>query len=251
LALRDVTVQVSSTGSAASTGLRFDAASSLSLHNVAVNTSSDAYASGVACLSYSSLVAHNLIVEVDHGSPLGVGINANSCALTVRQSSVRVSGADNSIGVQSFAPTASPKLVGVDIAASGGTYNYAVINGNATPPMLIANSALSASGGTVANALRNLLAAAEVNASALSATGASESVGIYNTGAISSTTFPIRVHSSQVEGTSSTLRNDLAFHTRIGASKLQGGSITSVGGTVLCAGVYDENYAFSAGPGCP
>jgi hypothetical protein len=58
------------------------------------------------------------------------------------------------------------------------------------------------------------------------------------------------VNNSQVTGSTNTIRNDSAFTTRIGASKLDGGAVSVGGGTVTCAGVYDENYTFYAST-CP
>jgi len=59
----------------------------------------------------------------------------------------------------------------------------------------------------------------------------------------------VRVNNSQITG-NTTIRNDSEFTTRIGASQLSGGAVVG-GGTVTCAGVYDESYTFSAGPVCP
>jgi hypothetical protein len=75
------------------------------------------------------------------------------------------------------------------------------------------------------------------------------SVGIVNTA--SSGSFFVDVDDSQIAADSNTVSSDNEFSTRFGASKLQGGPIAANGGTVTCAGVYDENYTFTAGPNCP
>lgn len=75
------------------------------------------------------------------------------------------------------------------------------------------------------------------------------SVGIMNTA--SSGSFVVDVDDSQIAADTNTISSDSEFATRIGASKLQGGPVFANGGTVKCAGVYDENYTFTAGPGCP
>jgi hypothetical protein len=70
----------------------------------------------------------------------------------------------------------------------------------------------------------------------------SVSQGIYNTA--SGGTYTIFVNSSTIAGLTNTIRNDSHFTTRIGASWLSGGGVSVGGGTVTCAGVYDENYTF-------
>ncbi len=63
--------------------------------------------------------------------------------------------------------------------------------------------------------------------------------------------FFVDVDDSQIAADDNTVSSDTGFSTRIGASKLQGGPVAANGGTVVCAGVYDENYVFAAGPNCP
>jgi hypothetical protein len=49
----------------------------------------------------------------------------------------------------------------------------------------------------------------------------------------------------------STICNDTGFTTRVGASLLDGGAVYNPGGgTLTCAGMYDENYVFCAST-CP
>jgi hypothetical protein len=106
--------------------------------------------------------------------------------------------------------------------ASGGTYSSGVYNDSSSS--IIQNSVISASGGGTSNH------------------------GIYNYA--TSGTYTVTVNNSQITGSTSTIRNDSAFTTRVGASKLDGGAVSAGSGTVTCAGVYDENYAFYAGT-CP
>jgi hypothetical protein len=61
----------------------------------------------------------------------------------------------------------------------------------------------------------------------------------------------VLVNNSQVTGNTNTIYNDTEFTTRVGVSQLDGGPVFINGGTVTCAGVYDENYAFTAGSLCP
>jgi len=86
-----------------------------------------------------------------------------------------------------------------------------------------------------------------INNSVLRASGGSNNYGLYNSA--SGGAYTVLVNNSQITGSTNAIRNDAEFTTRIGASQLFGGAVTG-GGTVTCAGVYDENYAFSAST-CP
>jgi len=110
-----------------------------------------------------------------------------------------------------------------------------------------------------------------INASVISARSATNNYGIYTTNAISGCSVQVNnsqvsasygiynadtsglcsvlVNNSQVTGSTNTIRNSVSFTTRVGASQLSGGAVTG-GGTVTCAGVYDENYTFYAST-CP
>jgi hypothetical protein len=81
----------------------------------------------------------------------------------------------------------------------------------------------------------------------INAESGTSNYGLYNSA--SGGLYTVLVNNSQITGSTNTIRNDSEFTTRIGASQLSGGAITG-GGTVTCAGVYDENYAFSAST-CP
>jgi len=110
----------------------------------------------------------------------------------------------------------------VTASASRGTYNYGLYNYASSPTMQ--NSSLSASGGT-------------------------NNYGVYNDA--TSGSFTVRINNSQViTASTATIYNNAYFTTFVGASQLAGGAVTG-GGTIICAGVYDENYAFSTGPACP
>jgi hypothetical protein len=76
------------------------------------------------------------------------------------------------------------------------------------------------------------------------ASGGPFSYGVLNGGST-------QIHNSRIAGDTATLGNN-AGSMRVGASHLSGPPSTKSSGTTLtCAGVYDEDYAFSAGPDCP
>jgi hypothetical protein len=78
--------------------------------------------------------------------------------------------------------------------------------------------------------------------------GGGAAYGIYNEATGGS--YTVKVNNSRITSDDNTIVNDTEFTTLVGASQLAGGGVTG-GGTVTCAGVYDENYNFTAGPTCP
>jgi len=78
------------------------------------------------------------------------------------------------------------------------------------------------------------------------ASGGTTSHGVYNT---SSGT--VKINHSVISGTTNTIYNGSGVTTRVGNTQLAGGGVVNVsGGTLTCAGVYDENYTFYASS-CP
>ena len=61
--------------------------------------------------------------------------------------------------------------------------------------------------------------------------------------------YTVMVNSSQITGSTAPIFNDSRYTTYVGASLLAGGAVVN-SGTMTCAGVYDETYAFSTS-GCP
>jgi hypothetical protein len=123
---------------------------------------------------------------------------------------VSASGGSISFGV--YNDTSSPTMTNVTVNASGGTSNYGVYNDASSPT--IQNSTIRSASGT-------------------------SNYGIANTN-----TGTVKVNNSQIMGSTNTVMSAVGINTRIGASKLEGGAVLPNGGTVTCAGVYDEAYTF-------
>ncbi|CAG0959210.1 hypothetical protein GPROT1_00685 [Gammaproteobacteria bacterium] len=117
--------------------------------------------------------------------------------------------------------SSSPTMTNVTATGSGGTYSYGVLNNSSSST--IQNSVLSASAGT-------------------------NNYGIDNNAP--SGFYTVIVNNSQITGSTNTISNDSEFTTRVGASLSSGGAVSAGSGTVTCAGVYDETYAFYAST-CP
>lgn len=144
--------------------------------------------------------------------------------------------------------SSSPTMTGVVATGSGGTYNIGVRNGSSSPTM----TGVTATGSGTPDSLKNYGVANEesqptISNSTLRATGAGDSIGLDNYGDTSS--YVVRVSNCQVMGYTNSILNATAFTTLIGASLLDG-AVDDSAGTVTCAGVYDENYAFYASA-CP
>jgi hypothetical protein len=80
--------------------------------------------------------------------------------------------------------------------------------------------------------------------SAAAASGATTNAGIRNAAVGGS--FEITIDNSRISGTTNSIVNDAEFTTFVGVSRLSGGPVITGSGSVKCAGVYDENYAFTA-----
>jgi hypothetical protein len=145
--------------------------------------------------------------------------------------------------------SSSPAMTNVMVSASGASStNFGVENDSGSSPA-ITNGMVSASGGTNNYGVYYVVGSATINFSAISAGGGTNNYGIYNF-AFTSTNYTVTVNNSLVNGSSNSIYNDSHFTTRVGASQLSGGPVAANGGTLTCAGVYDENYAFFASA-CP
>jgi hypothetical protein len=83
---------------------------------------------------------------------------------------------------------------------------------------------------------------ATIQNSVISGSGATYNYGIYNEAG--GGTYTVEVNNCHITGIYRTIRNDGGFTTLVGASLLEGPGVSGVGGTEICAGVYDENYTF-------
>ena len=149
----------------------------------------------------------------------------------------------------------SPTMINVIATGSGSSENNrGVVNadyyGYPTWPTMT-NVVATASGAGTCHGVYNLRASMTMRNSTVVATGGTTNHGIYSDTA-GATQCTVLVHNSQITGSDSTVVNDSGnFNTYIGASLLDGGGVSIPSGSVTCAGVYDEAYSFSTGPGCP
>jgi len=196
----------------------YNASASPRLTHITVTASGGTVTRGMYNRSSSSPTMTNVTATASGGT-LNFGVSNSSSSPTMTNVTATGSGGIDSRGVYNY--SSSPTMTNVTATASGGGGNYGVYNGPSSPT--IQNSTISASGGT-------------------------SNYGIYNTA--TSGTYTVTVNNSQITGSTNTIRNDSEFTVRVGASLLDGGAVSAGGGTVTCAGVYDENYVFYAST-CP
>jgi hypothetical protein len=137
-------------------------------------------------------------------------------------------------------------LFKAQVTVSGAAQHYAIYNSNASNS-IVTNSAITATGeqGDVNYGIYNNNASVTLQYSQVSALIGTSTYGIYNQG--TSGSYTVVVRDSQITGSTATLRNDTAYTTRVAVSQLNGGAVS---GSITCAGVYDENFIFSAST-CP
>jgi hypothetical protein len=240
--LRFLTV-VNTGGNAYATAI-FNNGTAPRLTHITASAAGGEYNYGVYNYTSSAPMMTNVTASASGGTwTYGVRNYFSSATMTNITSSA--SGGTNNFGVYNI--SSSPTMTNVTASASGGASNYGVENDNSSPTMM--NVTTSASGGTYDNiGVYNYQCSPIINNSAISGSGGTNNYGIYNSAG--SGTYTVRVDNSLVSGGTNTIRNDAEFTTRVGASQLSGGAVSAGGGTLTCAGVYDENYTFFAST-CP
>ena len=220
--------------------------SSPTMTNVSASASGGAENYGVENYE-SSPTMTNVSASALGGVWYNYGVKNHSSSPTMTNVSISASGEGDNCGVFNGS-SSSPTMTNVSISASGGMdKNYGVYNYDSSSPVMM-HVSVSASGGTENYGVYNYFASLTINNSAISTSGGTNHYGIYNIA--DGGTYTVLVNNSQVSGATNTIRNDSVFTTRIGASQLSGGAVSVGGGTVTCAGVYDESYTFYAST-CP
>ena len=163
--------------------------------------------------------------------------NYNNCSPTMTNVTAIASGPGNNYGVKNY--NSSPTMTNVTATGQVGNTNYGVSNSSSSSPTMT-NVIATATGGTgsnfgVWNSSSPSLTMTNVTATA---TGGSANYGVYS----SSST--VRINHSVIKGSTNTIAN-FTGTTLVGNTQLDGGPVSGTG-TIICAGVYDENYTFYA-----
>jgi hypothetical protein len=177
-----------------------------------------------------------LTIKNTGGGDYAVAILNDSASPKITNVTASASGGAQSYGVANL--SSSPTMTNVTASASGGTNTYGVYNSSSSPTMT--NVTASASGGTNTYGVYNSSSSPTMMNVTASGSGGTTNRGIYST---SSGT--IRINHSVIKGSTNTVWNGSGVTTYVGNTQLDGGPVSN-SGTLTCAGVYNENYAFYA-----
>lgn len=172
--------------------------------------------------------------------------NESSAAVMTVVDAVANGGGD-ARGIFNSGNAATPLIHGGSVFAALGMRNYGIYNIGGSGP-LVTNVNVSVFGGNETYGIYNDSSSGSISSSRIASFFAATGYGVYNTA--SSGSYAVAIDNSVIAGGTATVRNDSEFATRLGATKLDGGAVSG-GGTTVCAGVYDETYAFTPGPTCP
>lgn len=169
--------------------------------------------------SNSSPTMTDITVRVSDGGDLNSGVSNHGSSATMTDVVAEASGARFNRGIENTS-SSTPTMSGVTATASGGEQSEGVFVINSSP--VIHDSTLEAGGASISNA------------------------ALLNFGNV------VQVNNSRLIAPTGTTIDNLgsAAITKVGASLLDGNAVHNSGGTLTCAGVYDENYTFFAST-CP
>jgi hypothetical protein len=175
--------------------------------------------------------------------------NSGGSSPTMTDVTATGSQADYNVGVNNAG--SSPTMTDVSATADGGSFARGMENSTSSPKMT--NVRATASGGSTENTgvYSYLHSSPTIRQSVISSSGPA-SHGVWSTFP-NDTTSLVTIENSEVKGATGTVKAEGGYKVNVGASKLDGGSVSTsgTGSAVKCAGVYDENFAFSTGPTCP
>jgi hypothetical protein len=175
---------------------------------------------GISNINGASPTMTHVTISASDGCPSGSGTGVRNIASSPTMTNVTATGTGPAGTGISNSSSSSPVMT--NVTATGAGYFFAVgMSNNASSPT--------------------------IRGSTIVGTGGGNSYGITNSAGSGAHT--VTISNSQVTGATNTIQNNAFFTTRIGASQLGGGPVTG-GGTITCAGVYDEAFVFFAST-CP
>lgn len=193
----------------------------------------------------STLTLKNLNVS-SIGGTLGMAVHAQASTLSIEDSTITASGAPSSIAADSS--NSLIFLKNLNLKANGGANsNYCLQTSNASTANVF-NSTCTASGNGTNMVLSNNNSSIILTNVAMEAKEGTYNHGVWNYSDSGLQT--IKVNHSVIKASGYTIYNGTNCSTYVGNSQLDGGASAN-SGILVCAGVYDENYAFYAGPNCP
>lgn len=182
-----------------------------------------------------------LTVENTGGSVYAIAVYNNNAGPRLTHITASASGATSASGVHNY--LSSPILTDVTASGSGTTESMGIWNESFSQPTM-KDVVVTASGGTNAYGIFNDGSWSTITDSTVGASGGTGNYGIYNSA--SSGSYTVEIQNSHITGNTNSIFNNSHFTVEVGASQLKGGAASAGGGSLICAGIYDENYAYSA-----
>jgi hypothetical protein len=191
----------------------------------------------------------NVTAIASEGTDANQGVVNSGSSPTMMDVTATASEADYNVGVNNSG--SSPTMTDVTATADGGSFARGIENSTSSPKMT--NASVTISGGSTENTgMYNYLhSSPTIRESVISASGPA-SHGVWSHFP-DDTTSLVKIETSEVKGATGTVKIEGGYKVNVGASRLDGGavSVSGSGSAVKCAGVYDENFAFSTDPTCP
>ena len=244
--LRHLTVENTGGGSAYAVAI-FNASASPRLSNVTATSAGAESNRGVENANSSPKMT-NVTVTATGGNDAFAVANSGGSSPTMTDVTAKASGADYNVGVNNAG--SSPTMTDVTATADGGSFARGMENSTSSPQMT--NVRAIASGGSTENTglYIYLQSSPTIRESVISASG-TNSRGVWGQ-LLPDGTAQVTIENSEVKGATGTVRAEGGYKVNVGASKLDGGPVSSVGtgSQVKCAGVHDEDYVFSPNT-CP
>ena len=206
-----------------------------------------------------SLELNNVTIEASSSEGASsVGLVVSRSETSIRNTNVKVSYSGGfepfqAVGV-SIDGVLSAHLSNVDIDVSVSGANGHSLGGllSNESEANIFGSRLSASGGSSAASIEVRSSSADVHDSQLLAKDSPSTYGVteLDTYQKDSATHQLKLVHCHVSSTATTVQSSTGFSTVVAGCVLAGGPVKENGSPVICSGVVDENYTFSAS-GCP
>lgn len=216
---------------------------------IASGASSSNY--GINDVSSDSLKMYNVVTEAHGGTSSDGFYSQSSTQIALTNVTAYASGASYSTGLYSGYTNAT--LINIVATGEGGTTTSRGIsldsNASYTQTLISATASAIGGGGSSYGLRISGGINATINNCTISATGGANNYGVYFSTGGASMHF-VTISNSQITAATATIRNQTNFTTGVGGTFLNGGAVIVNGGTLTCAGIYDENFTFSTAT-CP
>jgi hypothetical protein len=170
--------------------------------------------------------------------------------ITMTNVTARASGGHNSLGIYvGYSDAALTNVVAIGRDGTSSSTGVHLDSNGIFTQTLVNVTAVGRGGGVTNYGVKHYSVNATLNNCTLLARGGATDYGFYTSGGVASG-YEVRINNSQITAASHTLRGHADTTILTGASHLDGGPVDANLGTVACAGVYDEDYAFYAST-CP